>query len=122
MFFADRLRSIGLDPHSLDQSRPPRLPAFAPSNGTRTDGESGGKDEGKTVPDQTPTNTMTEEQWELYDAQSHIHDMLKRKTTWWISELLPTRQRIQSDDGAWHKMIVGCVHFPPFSFVCEGFD
>ncbi len=121
MFDSGRLRQIGIDPAMLYPSvmpRPPALsvgPAPIPTAQTKTPllkmimskfwhHPLPVSDEDQTFAQETSFKDPpigTEEEEELRDALSPIHDQLKLSKSWWILELIPLEFRQQLGNGKW---------------------
>jgi hypothetical protein len=120
MFYTDRLRTIGLDPNTLHPDVLPRplLLLSSPSNGTKFNGVSDRKDKDGKNSDNGAAMHITEEQMDFYDVCCDSYDALgtARFSSWWILEILPTRQRVKMKDGTTIiKFKYDVFHFPVIS-------
>ncbi|KAK0237401.1 hypothetical protein EDD85DRAFT_830042 [Armillaria nabsnona] len=121
MFDSGRLRQIGIDPATLYPSVMPRPPALSvgsapiPTAQTQTPllktiiskfwhHPLPVSDEDQTFAQEASVEDPqigTEEEEELRDALSPIHDQLKLSKSWWILELIPLKFRQQLGNGKW---------------------
>lgn len=103
IFDADLLRrKFGLDPDSILQPRPVRLPGTGRSIRGPQDLKS--KEE---VPTATPT-AVNEELEELHDALSPEHDELTLHPLWRVLEYIPIPRMVQ-DVGQRRRLSVRCA-------------
>ncbi|KAI5998207.1 hypothetical protein EDD15DRAFT_2409048 [Pisolithus albus] len=101
LFHRSDFQQIGMDPKTLYphvRQRPPAL-----TSASRTTSLLLRKSEGDlSSPDIEGTGFVSEEQEDLADALTTIHDRLKAWPVWWILEGLPQQLRYQRDeDNAW---------------------
>ena len=117
MFDSQALRSIGLDPSTLYpfvKPRPPPLSlgsnriAKAPSNPIPVRLHAHLVKKRAEHPEVVSlsqgvqaSQVGTEEEEELKDALSPVHDQLKIKKAWWALEILPMQLRYQRGDNQW---------------------
>ncbi|PBK90885.1 hypothetical protein ARMGADRAFT_1014186 [Armillaria gallica] len=114
MFDSQRLRLIGIDPATLYPSVMPRPPALSVVSAVIPTGEtktpllqriiSMFRRQGQTFAQEASIEDPpigTEEEEELRDALSPIHDQLKLSKSWWILELIPLEFRQQLGNGKW---------------------
>jgi uncharacterized protein (DUF2235 family) len=99
MFHAERLKTIGIDPDSLYPLVKPRPPPLTIEKLDRSRVAS--EFNGNLTLVNPGEYKFTEEEEDLADALSPIHDQLKLAKPWWILEVLPMKQRIQQRDGTW---------------------
>ncbi|KAH9160875.1 hypothetical protein EDB89DRAFT_2116984 [Lactarius sanguifluus] len=91
-FFRESFKDIGFDPETLVD---PKLYAPRPLALTPSDAQT-------PAPPTAAATFKTEEDEELVDALSPIHDELKISKTWWILEVIPMRHREQNrSDYTW---------------------
>ncbi|KAI0003870.1 hypothetical protein BJV74DRAFT_490807 [Russula compacta] len=113
-FRREAFKDIGIDPDTIFPSvipRPPALKAsaYVPPDETGASAHVAEPTEA-TLTDEVPTSPTaastfkSEEDEELVDALSPIHDELELSKAWWILEVLPMRHRHQNrEDGSWHN-------------------
>jgi len=99
MFHGERLKTIGLDPSSLYPIVKTRPPALTMEKLDKSRVASEG--DGYLTLVNPGEYRLSEEEEDLADALSPIHDQLKLSKPWWILEVLPMKQRIQQQDGTW---------------------
>lgn len=101
-FHSSLLPNVGLNPDSLYpevRERPAAI--YAPLAATAgAPNHRRGATDGTLVND-VHTQTLSEEQEDLFDALSGKYDQLSIKKSWWLLELLPLTQRFQKDDDDW---------------------
>lgn len=99
MFHGQRLKEIGLDSDSLYPHVRVRPPPITIDKLEKSKVES--QIRGTLTLVKPADAQFTEEEEDLADALSPIHDQLDVSRSWWILEILPMKQRIQQKDGAW---------------------
>ncbi|KAJ7207516.1 hypothetical protein GGX14DRAFT_635358 [Mycena pura] len=104
LFHANMLRLVGMDhttlyPRVLPRPPPPS-PRRSPREWQRSDSGSTSKTVTATVRSMVPSefDFASEEEEDLLDALTDIHDELHRQKMWWILELLPQQLHVQDDD------------------------
>ena len=117
MFNSQALRRIGLDPSGLyktvrdrpppivlgdDETRREREPSTAADKGRHRVNGVDGKIAVHAHGEDGLVVRRSEEEEDLEDALTPIHDRLKTRWAWWILEILPRRFRVQSADREWH--------------------
>jgi hypothetical protein len=95
MFHGDHLKMIGLDPASLFPVVKPRPP---PVTLEKLDRSRLASENNGTLTLVNPNIIMTEEEHDLADALTPLHDQLKLSKSWWILEILPMKQRVYQKD------------------------
>ena len=110
MFIPNGLREIGLDPAKLYpdvSARPPPLGVGEARIRPIDDADKSGWSikslipsflRGKSAPPPQPPYSMSEEEQELEDALSPIHDSLEAQPVWWALEVMPLLNKYQTND------------------------
>ncbi|KAJ7654299.1 hypothetical protein B0H17DRAFT_386771 [Mycena rosella] len=107
LFHRDMLRLVGIDPSTLspDVLRLPRPPPLL-----KTPKESQ-RSAAMATSSLIDCDFRSEEEEDLADALTPIHDELKRAKLWWILEIVPQKLRYQGNDDSWtHKLDVHKGH------------
>lgn len=102
MFVSDRLRQIGIDPDSLSPQVIPRPQPLSTANSV-IDPDSRSSSESQPGEEKSlgVSRVVSEEENELRDAMSPMHDKLVLNKAWWLLEVFPFKQRTQLGNNEW---------------------
>ncbi|KAJ7696741.1 hypothetical protein B0H17DRAFT_391005 [Mycena rosella] len=103
LFHRDMLRLVGIDPSTLSPDVLPRPPPLlkTPKESQRS----------AATAMSSLIDFRSEEEEDLADALTPIHDELKRVKLWWILEIIPQKLRYQGNNDSWtHKLKVHKGH------------
>jgi hypothetical protein len=102
MFHKEMMKTIGVNPDTLWPVVLPRPPMMTTVVNEIT----------------APAVFVDEQREDLLDALSPIYDQLKKVKPWWLLEVLPTKVKVQKEDGSWAG-VVSCVSSRLFCFCCD---